>query len=159
MKLADFVKFLFCLILCQAAGAAGSVYTFPAIPEWYDFLIKPSFTPPAWVFGPVWGLLFTLMAVSAYLVWKKGLREPFVRKALILFLVQLILNGLWSFLFFGLRSPLYGLLEIFVLWAAILATILQFLKISKPAGLLMVPYLLWVSFASSLNLGIYLLNR
>jgi len=159
MKIRNLIKLLFCLILCQGAGVVGSVYTMPAIPEWYAALAKPSFNPPNWVFGPAWTMLFTLMAIAAYLVWSKGLREPAVRKGLILFLIQLALNSFWSFLFFGLRSPLYGLIEIFVLWAAILVTIVQFLKISRVAGLLMIPYLLWVSFAVSLNLGIWLLNR
>lgn len=158
MKLKNLMKFFFAFFVCQGAGVVGSFYTRTAIPEWYNFLNKPSFTPPNWVFAPAWTTLFTLMAIAAYLVWKKGIKEPLVQKALILFMIQLILNSLWSVLFFGLRSPLYALIEIFVLWAAILATILQFLKVSKAAGLLLIPYLLWVSFATSLNLGIFLLN-
>jgi len=159
MKWKNLLKFLFVFALCQAAGAVGSLFTVPAIPEWYDHLQKPSFSPPNWVFAPVWTTLFTLMAIAAYQVWAKGLKEPAVRIALIAFLVQLALNSLWSFLFFGLRSPFHGLLEIFVLWSLILVTILQFLKVSRAAGLLLIPYLLWVSFACSLNLGIFLLNR
>ena len=147
MKLKNFLKFIFAFILCQGAGAAGSVYTLPAIPGWYKSLQKPFFSPPDWVFGPVWTLLFTLMAVAVCLVWAKGLKEADVRKALIVFLVQLALNSFWCFLFFGLRSPLYGLIEIFVLWFMILITILQFLKVSRWAAGLLVPYLLWVSFA------------
>ncbi len=159
MKLKGFLKFLFVLALCQSAGAVGSLFTIPAIPEWYAHLQKPSFSPPNWVFAPVWTTLFTLMALAAWQVWMKGLKEPLVRTALASFLAQLALNSLWSFLFFGLRSPFYALLEIFVLWSMILVTILQFLRISKTATLLLAPYLLWVSFACSLNLGIFLLNR
>ena len=159
MKLKNFLKFLFAFILCQGAGAVGSVYTLPAIPGWYESLQKPFFSPPNWVFGPVWTVLFTLMAIAAYLVWTKGLKEPAVRNALIVFLVQLALNSLWCFLFFGLRSPLYGLVDILFLWAMILVTIAQFSKVSTPAALLMIPYILWVTFASGLNLGIFFLNR
>ncbi|HNX68335.1 MAG TPA: tryptophan-rich sensory protein [Candidatus Omnitrophota bacterium] len=159
MKLTHLMKFLFALVLCQGAGMVGAVYTIPAIPGWYAQLQKPFFSPPNWIFGPVWTLLFTLMAIAAYLVWSKGLGEPAVRKALVSFLLQLALNSLWCFLFFGLRSPLYGLAEILLLWAMILVTILQFFRISRPAGWLLIPYLLWVSFATSLNLGIFILNR
>lgn len=159
MKLKYFFQFLFAFILCQGAGAVGSVYTIPAIPGWYASLQKPFFSPPNWVFAPVWTILFTLMALAASLVWSKGLKEPAVRKALSFFLAQLALNSLWCFLFFGLRSPLYGLIEIFFLWFMILITILQFLKISRWAAGLLTPYLLWVSFACSLNFGIFLLNK
>ena len=159
MKPRNIFKFIFAFILCQGAGAVGSVYTLPAIPVWYASLQKPFFSPPDWVFGPVWAVLFTLMAVAASLVWSQGLQKPTVRSAVIVFLVQLALNSLWCFLFFGLRSPLYGLVEIFVLWLMILITILQFLKVSQVAAALLIPYLLWVSFASSLNLGIFLLNK
>ena len=158
MKFKNLFKFIFAFILCQGAGAAGSAYTLPAIPGWYASLQKPFFSPPNWVFAPVWTVLFTLMAIAASLVWAKGLRDPAVRKALVAFLIQLALNSLWCFFFFGLRSPLYGLVEIFVLWIMILITILRFLRVSRMAATLLVPYLLWVSFASSLNLGIFLLN-
>lgn len=159
LKRKNFLKLVFALALCQAAGAAGGLLTVPAIPEWYDHLQKPFFTPPHWIFAPVWTVLYTLMALAAYRVWTQGLKDPAVRMALVFFLIQLALNGLWPFLFFGLRSPLYGLGEIFVLWLMILVTILQFLKVSRSAGWMLLPYLLWVSFACSLNLGFFLLNR
>lgn len=159
MKLIDAAKLTFAILLCQSAGWVGSLFTAPSIPEWYAQLNKPFFTPPSWVFAPVWITLFTFMGIAAFLIWKKGLKERTVRWGLILFLAQLVLNSLWSFLFFGLRSPFYALLEIFVLWTAILITILQFLKISRWAALLLLPYLVWVSLACSLNLGIFLLNR
>jgi tryptophan-rich sensory protein len=152
------IKILFSTALCLSAGAIGSAFTIAAIPEWYATLQKPSFSPPNWVFGPVWTLLYILMAIAAAMVWQKGLRNPPVRKALVFFLLQLILNTVWSYLFFGLRSPLYGLADILFLWGMILVTIAQFSKISVPAALLLIPYLLWVTFATGLNLGIFLLN-
>jgi len=152
------IRTLFSLVLCLSAGAIGSFFTVAAIPEWYATLQKPSFSPPNWVFGPAWTLLYILMAIAVAMVWQKGLRNPPVRKALVFFLLQLILNTFWSCLFFGLRSPLYGLVDILFLWGMILVTIAQFSKVSVPAALLLVPYLLWVTFATGLNLGIFLLN-
>jgi len=146
------------IIVCQLAGVLGSFFTRPAIPGWYEALRKPSFTPPDWVFAPVWIALYTFMGVAAYLVWRKGWKEKQVRQASILFGVQLILNSLWSWVFFGLRSPLAGFVEISVLSVAILITIHSFFKVSKPAGALLIPYFLWVAFASGLNLSIWILN-
>lgn len=151
-------KAIICILLCLSAGGVGSAFTAPAIPEWYAALNKPSFSPPNWIFAPVWTLLYILMGLAAALVWKKGLQNPEVRTALVAFLVQLILNMLWSALFFGMHSPLYGLIDILFLWIMILVTIGRFSKVSTPAALLLIPYLLWVTFASGLNLGIFLLN-
>ncbi len=153
------IKLIITLLLCLSAGGVGTLFTNPAIPGWYATLVKPSFSPPNWVFAPAWTLLYILMGVAAALVWQKGLQNPLVRTALAVFLIQLILNTLWSFLFFGLRSPFYGLIDILFLWVMILITIAQFLKVSTPAALLMIPYILWVTFATSLNFGIFLLNR
>ncbi len=153
------IKAFFCIFLCLSAGGIGSAFTASAIPEWYATLAKPSFSPPNWVFAPVWMLLYILMGFSAALVWQKGLQNPLVRTALVAFLIQLVLNMIWPVLFFGLRSPLYGLVDILFLWAMILVTIAQFSKVSIPAALLLIPYILWVTFASGLNLGIFLLNR
>lgn len=152
-------KTIFCVLLCLSAGGIGSAFTVSAIPEWYATLNKPSFSPPNWLFAPVWTLLYILMGLAAALVWQKGLQNPRVRTSLVIFLIQLILNMVWSVLFFGLRSPLCGLVDILFLWAMILVTIAQFSKISVPAALLLIPYILWVTFASGLNLGIFLLNR
>ncbi len=146
------------IIICLAAGAIGSLATYPAIPGWYVSLIKPSFSPPSWVFGPVWTVLYVLMGIAAYVVYRTGMKKPAVRDAIAIFGVQLGLNLLWSLLFFGLRSPLYGFICIVALWAAIAITIIRFYAISKNAGLLLVPYILWVSFASLLNLSIWMLN-
>ena len=153
------IKAAFSILLCLSAGGIGASFTASAIPEWYSTLAKPSFSPPNWVFAPVWTLLYILMGLAAALIWQKGIRTPGVRSALVVFLVQLILNMVWSALFFGMRSPLYGLIDILFLWAMILVTIAQFSKVSIPAAALLIPYLLWVTFASGLNLGIFLLNK
>lgn len=158
MKLVEIVKLLLSLIVCQLAGVVGSVFTTPAIPAWYATLKKPAFTPPNWLFSPVWITLFALMGLSAFLVWRKGLDQEGVKTAVSIFVIQLVLNALWSVMFFGLRSPLAGLVEIVFLWVAILVTILYFWRISIPAGILLVPYILWVSFAAVLNFSIWRLN-
>lgn len=154
----DIPAVLASILLCQAAGLIGSVFTTPAIPTWYASLKKPFFTPPSWIFAPVWITLFTLMGISLYIVWKKGLGRREVRRGVSLFGVQLALNVLWSVVFFGMHSPLYGLVIIALLWAVLLATVIAFYRISKPAGMLLIPYFLWGSFASVLNLAILVLN-
>ena len=159
MKARDFWKLVVSIIACLAAGAIGSIFTRQAIPTWYATLEKPAFNPPSWLFSPVWTVLYIMMGVAAFLVWRKGLENRQVRIALIVFLVQLVLNALWSVAFFGLESPLYGLIVIAALWVAILFTVLKFYRISLAASVLMWPYLLWVSFAAVLNSSIWLLNR
>lgn len=155
----DIWKLVVSIVACLAAGAIGSIFTRQAIPNWYATLDKPAFNPPNWVFTPVWTLLYILMGVAAFLVWRKGWGSRQVKIALVAFLVQLILNALWSVAFFGLESPLYGLIVIAVLWLSILFTTLSFYRISRVAGGLMLPYLLWVTFAAVLNESIWLLNR
>jgi len=157
-RLIEIARLVASILICQGAGLIGSVFTTPAIPTWYAALRKPSFSPPNWLFAPVWITLFTLMGVSAFLVWRKGLDDPRVKIALGIFLVQLILNTAWSVVFFGLRSPFGGLIVISVLWVAILLTILNFFRISTTAGIVLIPYILWVSFAGVLNLFIWRLN-
>jgi benzodiazapine receptor len=159
MKIKDIWKLVVSIIACLAAGAIGSIFTRQAIPTWYATLEKPAFNPPNWLFAPVWTLLYIMMGIAAFLVWRKGLENRQVRIALIVFLVQLVLNALWSVVFFGLESPLYGLIVIAALWLAILFTTLMFYRISRVAGGLMLPYLLWVTFAAVLNESIWLLNR
>jgi benzodiazapine receptor len=154
----EIFKLAISIIICQLAGVIGSIFTRPAIATWYATLRKPSFAPPDWVFAPVWILLYTLMGIAAYLVWRKGLGMKQVRQAMILFGGQLILNALWSFLFFGLRSPLAGVIDITILSVVIIFTIQSFYKISKTAGTLLIPYFLWVAFASGLNFSIWVLN-
>ena len=146
------------LVICQLAGLAGSLFTYPSIPTWYASLGKPWFTPPSWVFAPAWTALFILMGISLYLVWQGGLKERQPRQAVTLFGVQLGLNVLWSALFFGLQSPFLAFLEILALWAAIALTTIRFYPISRNAALLLVPYMAWVSFAAILNLSVWLLN-
>lgn len=162
MKLSNRAKLLISLALPQLAGLAGSLFTSSAISGWYVGVIKPSFSPPNWVFGPVWTLLFVLMGVALYLVWRSPALLPAARKqkrlALWLFGTQLALNTLWSIIFFGLKSPGGAFGEIIILWLAIMATTVIFAKISKPAAWLMVPYIMWVSFASFLNYTIWQLN-
>lgn len=159
IKAIDIIRLAISIGVCLAAGFIGSIFTTASIPTWYTTLEKPSFNPPNWLFGPVWTILFILMGISAFLVWRVGLSEPNVRIALIIFVIQLILNVFWSVAFFGLRSPIAGLIVIIVLWVAILLTILSFAKVSITAGILLIPYILWVSFASILNATIYVLNR
>jgi translocator protein len=159
MSIRDIWKLVVSIIACLAAGAIGSIFTRSAIPTWYAALEKPAFNPPNWLFAPVWTLLYVLMGVAAFLVWRKGLENRQVRIALIVFLVQLVLNALWSVVFFGLESPLYGVVVIAALWVAILFTVLKFYRISLTASVLLWPYLLWVTFAAVLNVSIWLLNR
>jgi translocator protein len=140
--------------LCLAVGIGAGLVTAPAVTEWYPTLNKPSWNPPSWVFAPVWTILYTMMAVAAWLVWKQGN----ARTALILFFAQLALNFAWSMLFFGARSPGLGLIDIIAMWIAISATIFAFAMKSRLAAFLMVPYLAWVSFALALNVAIYSLN-
>ncbi|MDD1711987.1 MAG: tryptophan-rich sensory protein, partial [Methanoregulaceae archaeon] len=141
-----------------SAGVIGSFFTTPNIATWYESLNKPWFTPPSWVFGPVWTTLFILMGISLFLVLREGWERKDVQIGTAIFGIQLVLNILWSYLFFGLRSPLYGLIGIAALWIAILVTIIWFFRISRPAAILLVPYIIWVSIASALNYGIYVLN-
>jgi benzodiazapine receptor len=157
-KWLNIVKLLLALAACLCAGFIGSMFTTSKIPTWYAALQKPGFTPPNWLFAPAWTVLYILMGVAAFLVWRKGLNNAGVRKALILFLVQLVLNALWSIVFFGMQSPFGGVIVIVILWVAILMTLLQFFRISKAAGGLMIPYILWVTYAASLNISIWVLN-
>ncbi|HEX7401977.1 MAG TPA: TspO/MBR family protein [candidate division Zixibacteria bacterium] len=154
----EIVKLVISIIVCQLAGFVGSLFTTPSIPTWYAALRKPVFNPPNSVFGPVWTTLFLLMGISAYLIWRKGLQDKNVKMALIIFIVQLGLNVIWSILFFGLHSPFSAFMEIIILWLVILATFLYFMKISKPAGILLIPYLIWVAFAAILNYHLWKLN-
>jgi benzodiazapine receptor len=146
------------VLICQGAGLIGSLFTTPAIPSWYTGLAKPVFSPPNWLFAPVWLSLYTLMGCAAYLIWNEGIAKKKVKTALIFFSIQLTLNSLWSVIFFGLRLPQAAFGGIIILWFFIFLTLLRFYKISKVAGLLLLPYILWVSFAAILNLTIAILN-
>jgi tryptophan-rich sensory protein len=145
------------IIICESVGLLGSIFTLPSIPTWYASLTKPSFNPPSFLFAPVWTTLYFLMGISLFLILQKKLKKQ--RNFLsILFAVQLFLNFLWSVLFFGMHLPLIALIEIGLLWVSIALLIIDFWKFSKPAAILLMPYLAWVSFAAFLNLSIVLLN-
>ncbi len=158
MKLSDYFKLIITIVISLLAGIIGSIFTTPSIDGWYSAIVKPALNPPSWVFGPVWTTLFILMGIAAYLIWKRGLDRRDVRIALVIFVVQLVLNTLWSIIFFGLNNPGGAFIEIIFLWLAILVTIIVFAKISKPAAWLLAPYILWVSFAMYLNYAIWTLN-
>ena len=153
-------KLIAMVLVCEAAGGLGAIATSKSVSTWYPTLEKPSFNPPDWIFGPVWTTLYALMGVALYRVSEAQEGEPgVVRMAQVLFGLQLGLNTLWSFLFFGRRSPLAALIEIVALWIAILATTLAFWRISRGAALLLLPYLAWVSFAAVLNFELWRRNR
>ncbi len=158
MKIKNIAKLILAIVVCQIAGAIGSIFTFSSIPTWYATINKPSFTPPNWLFGPVWITLYTLMGVSLYLIWNKGLENKEVKSSLFIFSAQLSLNALWSILFFGLKSPLYAFIEIIILWITIAVTIFKFYKISKNAGVILIPYIIWVSIALTLNFYVWIRN-
>lgn len=143
---------------CVVLGAAGGLITAPQIETWYATLDKPGFTPPSWVFGPVWTLLYALQGVAAWLIWRSGLDRRIVRLALGLFTVQFVCNLAWSPAFFGLESPILGLAVIVPLWFVIVATMVAFSRVDRRAAALLVPYLAWVSFATALNYAIWTLN-
>lgn len=154
------VKIAIAVAICLGVGYGSSLVTQSSITTWYPTINKPSFNPPNEVFAPVWTILFVMMGVSAGLVWSKMESVPIlVKKALWVFVIQLILNALWSFLFFGLQNPFLALAEIMLLWLMIFETIKLFKPIDALASKLMIPYLLWVSFAMILNGSIWWLNR
>ncbi len=146
------------IALCLAVGALGGWVTAPAVAEWYPTLNKPAWNPPDWLFAPVWTTLYVLMAVAAWLVWQRGQQGAAITGAMVLFFSQLLLNLAWSFLFFGARQPGTAFMEILMLWATLLATIVAFWRVSKPAGLLLLPYIAWVSFAALLNYTVWQMN-
>lgn len=153
------IKLVASIVLCEGAGFLGTFFTTPAIPTWYAQLAKPTLAPPNWVFAPVWTTLFLLMGIAFYLVWTHPTaRIQHKKAALMIFGGQLVLNILWSAIFFGLESPRWALVEIMLLWCAIIVTMIAFRKISLPAAWLLVPYILWVSFAGYLNYAIWSLN-
>ena len=154
MKKTDWIKLIISIVICQLAGAVGALFTADSVGTWYLTLNKPSFNPPSWIFGPVWTTLYILMGIALYIVWKNknsGFAIP-------VFVIQLVLNSLWSFLFFGTKNIQFAFIEIIFLWVSILLCIILFYRISKPAAYLLVPYILWVSFASVLNYELMRLN-
>ena len=158
MKKSNIFKLIASLIIPFIAAGIGSLFTSQTVSTWYETLQRPVFSPPNWIFSPVWTILFLMMGLSLYLVWKKGIKTKKAKTAITFFGIQLGLNALWSILFFGLQSPSLAFMEIIVLWFAILGTIVSFYKISRKAAYLLIPYILWVSFAIILNFAIVILN-
>ncbi len=153
-------RILTVVVTCLVIGYFSGMVTRSAIVTWYPTLVKPSFNPPNWIFAPVWSMLYIMMGIAAGLVWNRiEFEKELVKKALILFAIQLALNALWSYLFFGLKNPMLAGIEIVLLWLMIFETYSKFVKINKIAGYLFIPYLLWVSFAMVLNGSIWWLNR
>lgn len=160
MDLKKILKLVAFVVLCELMGSIGSIFTIPNIPTWYADLVKPFFSPPNWLFAPVWTTLFLLMGIAFYIIWEsKGKKFEKIRiLALGWFEVQFAFNVLWSYLFFGLRSPFLGFIGILLLWVSIVITIFYFFKVNKKAAYLLLPYILWVCFAGILNFFIMLLN-
>ena len=152
------VRFAIALLIPLLAGAIGSIFTSLSVDTWYTGLEKPFLNPPSWVFGPVWTTLYILMGIALFLVWKKGLSSKGVKPALYVFAMQMVLSVTWSIFFFGMQSPGLALINIALLWFYIFWTIIMFRRVSKIASYLLIPYILWVSFASYLNYSIFILN-
>lgn len=157
-KLNEIPRLIVSILIPLVIGSVGSIVTISQIPTWYSALSKPSWAPPNWLFGPVWTTLYILMGIALFLVWREGLNRSDVRFAILIFAVQLVLNLLWSIVFFTYHSLFGSFIVIMILWIAILANIIAFSIISRTAGLLLVPYIVWVSIASYLNYSVYLLN-
>jgi translocator protein len=158
VKLSPTFKFIICLAVPQFAGFIGTLFTRSELREWYNTLAQSPLTPPNWTFGVVWTILYLLMGIAAFFIWNKGLNKKHVKFALGVFILQLVMNTLWSILFFGLHNPAAALMDIISLWFAIIATMLAFSQVSKKATWLLVPYLVWVSFATYLNYYIWAFN-
>jgi tryptophan-rich sensory protein len=152
-------KLVFSVFICLMTGFPGSFFTMDSVRTWYADLSRPSFTPPDWTFGVVWPMLYIMMGISVFLIWERGINKKQVKLALGFFVFQLVLNGLWTPIFFGLHMIGIALVEIILLWVAIVLTILSFWRISKPSTFLLFPYILWVSFAVVLNAALWYLNR
>ena len=155
MRERSLMRLIVCIVVCLGAAGLGSLLTTPALRPWYAGLSKPRWTPPNWLFGPVWTILFIAMAIAAWLVWRK---VDLTAAPMQLFLLQLLLNVTWSALFFRIRSPGLAFAEIVILWFAILATSIEFGRAVPAAGWLLLPYLIWVSYAGALNFSIWRLN-
>ena len=155
----DIIKLIISIVACEGAGGIGAIFTTPAIPTWYAGLKKPTFTPPNSVFGPIWITLYLLMGIAVFLVWREGLGQEGVTIAFVIFWAQLVLNILWSVIFFGLKSLFGGMVMILLLWIAILINIITFFGVSPLAGSLLIPYIIWVSIAANLNVQVWKLNR
>ena len=153
------LRFLVSILICLLAGGLGTIFTISAIPTWYVHLNKPFFSPPNYLFAPVWTTLYILMGISLYLIWKNGTKTKKIREAIYLFGVQLVLNAIWSPIFFGAKNIFLALAVIILMWIYIVKTIVSFSKINKLASYLLYPYIAWVSFATILNFSVWILNK
>ena len=158
MEKNELYRLILSIIICQMAGVIGSIFTAGSVTSWYPTLVKPSFSPPGFYIGLIWIVLFTLMGISLFLIWRETPSNLAARIALYFFAAQLIVNVLWSVAFFGMRSPISGLVVIAFLWILILITIIKFWPINRTAALLLIPYIAWVSIAAYLNFSIWRLN-
>lgn len=158
MRIKNAWALIVAILISELAGVVGSVFTAPSIPTWYASLAKPQINPPAWLFGPVWISLYALMGVAAYLIWQKGTKRKDVKVALYLFAIQLVLNTLWSIIFFGFHNIGLALVELSALWMTVTVMLFYFENISRSAGWLIMPYVFWLSFAFYLNFSIWLKN-
>jgi tryptophan-rich sensory protein len=181
MRKSDWLKLVVSLIIPQIVGWMGSIFTIPVITTWYSTLTKPALNPPSWVFGPVWTTLFLLIGISLFIVWKKNWQvqnqllddrgkswNPWTKRfwsgdwqkgnIIAIFWIQLVLNVAWSYIFFGLHQPGLAFFELLALWFSILYLIINFYRVSKTAAWLLLPYILWVTFAAYLNWAICMGN-
>ncbi|MFX0096975.1 MAG: TspO/MBR family protein [Candidatus Hodarchaeota archaeon] len=156
--LSDWIKAPVSIISSLLIGFAGNIFNFESLETWYPTLIKPDWTPPNWIFAPVWSTLFILMGISTFLVWREGFDKRNVKIALGVYVIQFALNLMWSWAFFGLQSPLFGFIIIVVLWIAIFVNIVVYARVSKVAAAILIPYIVWVTIASLLNFSVYVLN-
>lgn len=152
-----YLSLVFFISICYLGAYLGSIATFSSVNGWYSTINKPSFSPPNWIFGPVWTTLYTLMGISMWVIYLEKDKVD-IKKQTFYFFSQLFFNCIWSYLFFYLKNPLYGLIDIIILWVLILLTIISFWQINKKASALLIPYILWVSFAGFLNFMIWKLN-
>ncbi|OGO01630.1 MAG: TspO protein [Chloroflexi bacterium RBG_13_52_14] len=159
MSSSEIIKLIVSIVVCEGAGGIGGFFTRDAIPTWYAGLKKPAFVPPNSAFAPIWISLYLMMSIAVYFVWREGLHEEGVELAFTIFWIQLLLNVLWTVVFFGLKSLFGGLVVILLLWVAILVSIIEFFGVSPMAGALLIPYIVWVSIAANLNVRLWLLNR
>jgi tryptophan-rich sensory protein len=160
----SWIKLIASILVSQFAGFIGSIFTFSAITGWYQYINKPFFSPPNWIFGPVWTTLYTLMGISLYLNWIKlsnkkfAKQKAYIQNSIIIFLVHLVVNSVWSIIFFSFKDLLGALVVVVILWSMILWMIIRFRKTDLWASYLLIPYLAWVSFASLLNFTLWLIN-
>lgn len=155
---ASFFSVIGWIVLCELAGIVGSVFTVSSIPTWYQTLVKPVFSPPNWVFGPVWTTLYALMGIAVYRVWSLGMKKESVRHAVYLFVMHLALNAIWSPIFFGARQIPLAFVTIAIMWLTLITVMFRFEKLDKMSALFLVPYLAWISFAMVLNYNLWILN-